>query len=166
MTGSTTVQAFVAWAAAALLGVAPLDTAYINGSTDGHAWEIAVRSDGAATIYSAYGTRSFNIQGSLVTRFFVAVKGVHDDDWPSFICPTPPPFMGSPIRVTWHGWASPNIICSPKWTSPNDDMSGMILWHSVQLNNTVAAIIVLAGRPAAIPCTELPREDQPPGCGR
>jgi hypothetical protein len=162
----TVERILAACAALALIGATRLDTAYVNGTTDGIAWQIAVRSDGAATVYSAYGNRSFYMQGDFVTRFFAAVKGVHDDDWSSFICPPPPPFMGSPIRVTWHGWPSPNVICTPKWTSPDDDMSGTISWHFMQLNNTVMAIVVLAGRPAAIPCTELPREDQPPGCGR
>jgi hypothetical protein len=154
-------QILATCAASVLIGASSLDTAYIIGNSNGRAWQIAVRSDGAATLYSASGARSFALPADTVNRFFKFIIAVHDDDWIDFSCPTSDPRIESRIHVQYHGWASVDISCWPYFRSPNE--SEMVSWHFSKLNNVVSELQVLAGYPAAFKCTELP-DWRPPGC--
>jgi hypothetical protein len=144
----------------ALVAAAPLDTAVIIGSTNYHRWQIAVRSDGVAAIWSAStGTKAFNLPQDTVVRFFAVVAAARAYDWKSATCPNIEPFEAS-ARVLWRGWTSADVVCSANVES-SDEMRDEQL-----LNNTVMEIEVLAGPPAAVPCYELPPKDQPPNCKR
>jgi hypothetical protein len=53
-------EGFAICTAVALMAVAPLDSAVIIGSTNGHDYQIVVNSDGSASISSAStGTKAF-----------------------------------------------------------------------------------------------------------
>ena len=144
---------FTACAAIALIAATPLDNAVILGSrpNDANAYQIAVGSDGSASITSASGFRAFTLPDALVKRFFAALAASHRDST-SGACAKKAPFDAT-IRVRWHGWVSGDVTCPPSEPDPV---------AAVALNNAVMQVIVLAGPPAAIPRSQLPPQDQPP----
>lgn len=149
-------QVLTACAAVVLLAAAPLDIAVMDGSRNSHAYRIVVRSDGAASIATATSApRGFSIPGDTVARFFAAVAASRSDNWTNGPCTKTAPY-DSTIRVTWHGWVSGDVAC------PSD---GRNVSAEVALNNTVMAIVVYAGPPAAIKkCSEMPPGWVPPPC--
>lgn len=155
-------QWFAACTAVAVVAAAPLDTAAIIGTTNNHSYEIVVRSDGLATLYSgSTALKTFALPADTVARFFSILATARADDWQNVTCPTQtPPVMRA--RVEWHGWYSADVTCAPYYSGPAPDFT--VAWHLGRLNNVVMEVIVLTGPPAAIPCYELPKREQPPGC--
>jgi hypothetical protein len=147
----------MACAAVALVAAAPLDTAVIVGSRGSIEYEIVVRSDGTASISTATsGLKEFTIPRDTVAHFFTALAASRIENWTSGPCEHELP--DETIRVRWHGWVSADVVCPPHETDA--------LYDAMRLNNTVMAIVVYAGPPAAIPCYELPGEWRPPNCHR
>ncbi|HEY6485159.1 MAG TPA: hypothetical protein VIX83_02105 [Candidatus Cybelea sp.] len=118
---------------------------------DANAYQIAVGSDGRASITSASGFRPFTLPEAVVKRFFAALAASREDS-ASGACAKKAPFDAT-IRVSWHGWLSGDVTCPP---------SGPDAADAVALNNIVLEVIVLAGPPAAIPRRQLPPQGQPP----
>jgi hypothetical protein len=147
---------FIACAAIVLLAAAPLDIAVIYGTRNSHTYEIVVRSDGAASIATgASAPRSFTIPRDTVSRFFAALSASRSDNFTSLPCTKGDGPYYSTIHVSWHGWVSGDVTCPANEPVPS----------AVALNNTVSAIVVYAGPPAAITkCSEMPPGWAPPGC--
>jgi hypothetical protein len=150
-------QYLVTGFAALLIAAAPLDTIAVIGTTRGHAFEIIVRTDGLATLYSGFTPlRTFELPSDAVARLFTAVVAAREDDVQNVTCAEQRPVMK--VRVAWHGWYSADVTCEPHTPQTS------ILWHSMLLGHAALAVVVLAGRPAAIPCYELPKDERPRGC--
>ncbi|MFY9740033.1 MAG: hypothetical protein WAK11_13440 [Candidatus Cybelea sp.] len=148
-----------AWAAIFIMAAAPLDMAVIDGSRDSRDYRIVVYSDGSASIAAAASApRAFTIPEETVTQFFAALAASQNNPSTGVVCAKHAPF-DSTIHVTWHGWVSGDVACPASWIGSGATQP------SVALNHSVMEIIVLAGQPAAFPCTDLPANDRPPGCG-
>jgi hypothetical protein len=143
---------FTVCAAIALIAAAPLDSAVIVGSSPSTlVYQIVVGSDGAASITTpAWGPKPFTIPADTVAFFFAALAASSNENWTSGPCTKEQPHYT--VRVKWHGWVSGDVTC------PAAE------YDAIRLNHAVMVILVLAGPPAAIPCYELPRGDQPPNC--
>lgn len=155
------VRLFTACAAVVLIGATPLDLAFIYGSRNSHDYQIVVRSDGAASIATAgSATRAFTVDGEDIARFFAALATLRGQHWKIGPCDAKTPPYSSTIRVMYHGWVSPDVTC-PAFGVDSPDVEVAARW----LNNTVMAIVVEAGYPAAINrCSELPPGWLPPPC--
>ncbi|HEY1881512.1 MAG TPA: hypothetical protein VGG51_00535 [Candidatus Cybelea sp.] len=151
--GTVRSRFFTACAAIVLIAATPPDSAVILGSrpNDANAYQIAVGSDGSASITSASGFRAFTLPEAVVKHLFAALAASGKDSM-SGACAKKAPFDAT-IRVRWNGWVSGDVTCPPSEPDPV---------AAVALNNAVMRIIVLAGPPAATPRSQLPPEDQPP----
>lgn len=83
-----------------------------GGSTNTAGWEIALRSDGSATVtVTGSAVRGARFRSALVARTFADVKAArasHGSGWHSCIKSVS---FGSVTRVRWHGWTSPDLTC-------------------------------------------------------
>lgn len=154
------LHCLVMYLAVVLLAASPLDTAAIIGNSNGRAYEIIVRTDGLATMYSgSTALRTFTLPAGTVQRFFTMLAKARADDWHEVDCSKEPQPHIFHARVAWHGWYSAEVTCQ----ASSSDVD--VIYHLGLLRNAVGEIIMWAGYPAVLHCWEAPANGwRPPVC--
>jgi hypothetical protein len=118
--GALALVLAVAFGAVVKAGASPArDGAVIvdSGSTNTSGYRIEIRSDGTATITlqnragAAQGAaKAFSVASGVAARFFADLKAARAGNVTGSPCMKSASF-GTTTRVSWHGWASPDLDC-------------------------------------------------------